>query len=308
VPLCAPSGAGRAPAGPEGACRPNTARRDLLAFYQGAHSFNGARDVILSELHKEVFSQAAPAAGGVTPQPQPQRSCDCAQVPSCCVNATSGVAYFHSKSHWHPVMPLGFAATTSWMQRSRFCICPPGDVPYNKRYFQAVLAGCVPAVFSFTSQVRNERNWWKPRKGPGQADIDPFHRQINHSELAIEIVINGDADYKGFVQQLRRVPDDVVEAKQRAIERARHQLLYDVSGSQPDAFSAMLRQLLRMLTHLPVDSGGDAERVLLRRPDRGPTFGLWHTHSHGRGGQRAGRPDGGGDAPAPAGRRRAGQS
>jgi hypothetical protein len=52
------------------------------------------------------------------------------------------VAYFYSKSHFLPVTPLSFSETISWMQRSRFCLCPPGDVPYNKRYFTALLSGC----------------------------------------------------------------------------------------------------------------------------------------------------------------------
>ena len=43
------------------------------------------------------------------------------------------------------------------MQRSRLCLCPPGDVPYNKRYFTALLAGCVPVLFSFPSQLKGER-------------------------------------------------------------------------------------------------------------------------------------------------------
>ena len=117
VPLCSDS-ASRKP------CRPNTANKELFAFYQGAHSFNGVRDLILAEMHRVVFGQASRTAA---------TACDCRAKPSCCVNASSRVAFFHSRSHWHPVTPLGFGATIEWMQRSRFCICPPGDVPYNKR-------------------------------------------------------------------------------------------------------------------------------------------------------------------------------
>lgn len=156
--------------------------------------------------------------------------------------------------------------------------CPPRG---SKRYFTALLAGCVPVLFSFQSQVgerctlsnqpgtpraamtalpvcaqvRGERNWWKPRKGPGQRDIDPFYEQINHSELAVEVTINTDADYKGFVDRLRAVPTALVEAKQRAIERVRGLLLYDVSGSSEDAFTCLLRQLMPVLAGLPEERG-----------------------------------------------------
>ena len=213
--------------------------QDLFAFYQGAQSFNGFRAHFIDVLHRNVFG----AGNG--------KACDCGLQPSCCVNATSGVAYFHSGSHWLPTTPLGFRSTVEWMQRSRFCLCPPGDVPYNKRYFTALLAGCVPVVFSFRSQLGPaERNWWKPLKGPGQRDIDPFYQQINHTKLAVEIFVD-ERDAKGsiahFLDALREVPDAVVEAKQRAIERVRHLLLYNMNGSKEDAFTCALRQLLRML-------------------------------------------------------------
>jgi len=106
-------------------------------------------------------------------------------------------------------------------------------------------------VFSFRSQIGPaERNWWKPLKGPGQRDVDPFYNQINHTKLAIEIFVD-ERDAKGsiehFLDQLRAVPDAVVEAKQRAIEKVRHLLLFDPTGSREDAFTCALRQILHML-------------------------------------------------------------
>ena len=262
VPLCSVPGETGPSVAPNRPCRANSAAKELLAFYQGAHSFNGARDLILKELREAVFSSSGGSGGNAT--------CDCGRTPACCVNATSRVAFFHTRSHWHPVTPLGFAATIQWMQRSKFCVCPPGDVPYNKRYFTAILAGCVPVLFSFRSQVAHERNWWKPKKGPGQRDIDPFHGQINHTALGVEFRIDNEKeDFRGFVDKLRDVPDEVVEAKQREIERVRHLLLYDMSGSREDAFTCMLRQTIRMLAALPSRrDGAQNEPAPLKRPDR----------------------------------------
>ena len=186
------------------------------------------------------------------------------------MNRSSGVAFFHTRSHWHPVTPLGFGATVEWMQRSRFCVCPPGDVPYNKRYFTALLAGCVPVLFSFRSQVHGERNWWKPRKGPGQRSIDPFYSQINHTALGVVLQAESEADIKGFIERLRAIPDAVVEQKQRAIERVRHLLLYDMSGSREDAFTCMLREIINGLSKLPDD---EPRRAPLRFPDQRLPFG-----------------------------------
>lgn len=283
-----------------GRCRPNTADKELLLFYQGAHSFNGIREAILGELHTAVFDPSAMpskmatlasaatvtsssgrvtkrGAGGTDSRTAASRTrandgqCDCARDVECCVNRSSRVAFFHSRSHWHPVTPLGFGATIEWMQRSRFCVCPPGDVPYNKRYFTALLAGCVPVLFSFRSQIRAERNWWKPRKGPGQRDVDPFFAQINHSELGIVLHADTEADIKGFIDKLREIPDAVVRAKQRAIERVRHLLLYDMSGSREDAFTCMLRQVIKHLSGLA--HGSDERRVQLQLPDNRLPFG-----------------------------------
>ena len=52
---------------------------------------------------------------------------------------------------------------------------------------------------------------------------------------------------RGFIERLRSVPPELIEAKQRAIERVRHRLLYDPTGARPDAFSMMLRELVRVL-------------------------------------------------------------
>ena len=110
--------------------------------------------------------------------------------------------------------------------------------------YEALDAGCVPVLFSFPSQIRGETNWWKPNKGPGQRDIDPFYSQINHSELVVDIPMVPGASVRGVFDRLHLIPDSVVKAKQRAIERIRHLLLYDMNGSRPDAFTLTLLQLL----------------------------------------------------------------
>ena len=125
-------------------CRANTARRQLLLFYQGAHvAGNDIRNEVLRELSVAAF-------GGGLDDNSASTSCSCAAEPSCCVNASSGVAFFHTRSHWHPQLPLSHSQTALWMQRSTFCVCPGGDVTYNQRYFLALLAGCVPVIFGFT--------------------------------------------------------------------------------------------------------------------------------------------------------------
>ena len=37
--------------------------------------------------------------------------------------------------------------TLDWMQRSLFCLQPPGDSPTRKSFYDAILAGCIPVLF-----------------------------------------------------------------------------------------------------------------------------------------------------------------
>ena len=101
--------------------------------------------------------------------------------------------------------------------------------------------------------TRGELHRWKQRRGPaGHVEQEPFWSIINHTDLVVEI--DGRGGVKGFIDKLRSVPAAEVEEKQRRIEAVRHHLLYNMEGSQPDAFSATLRQLV---AHLPPRARGE---------------------------------------------------
>ena len=192
----------------------------LLRHLQGAHvAGNDIRNEVLKELSIAAF-------GGGLDDNSASTSCSCAVDPTCCVNTSSGVAFFHTRSHWHPQLPLSHSQTATWMQRSTFCVCPGGDVTYNQRYFLALLAGCVPVIFGFTptetalgvgrvrgptetagrvrgptetagrarggvSGVRGSVSGrpavsWWKPKGPSNEGINPFAAEIDHSELVVE--------------------------------------------------------------------------------------------------------------------------
>ena len=260
----------RAPAR-DGSCRSSVAsERPLLLFYQGAHADNSFRGRVLRELRRVVYGAdrrnesrrasrgesggaASPSALATPASDRPAAPpckcadrCNCAARPRCCVNEGAGLAFFHVGSHWAPQPPLDWSQTVAWMQRARFCLCPGGDTPYTKRFFLALLAGCVPVVFAFPSypKARQRFNWWQPG-GPANDDMYPFANRINYSELVLELP---PAHLDGFVERLRAVPDNVVEWKQRRIEEVRHSLIYDTSGAQAaDAFTMVLRELIEKL-------------------------------------------------------------
>ncbi|KAL3910205.1 MAG: hypothetical protein SGPRY_009142, partial [Prymnesium sp.] len=90
---------------------------------------------------------------------------------------------------------------------------------------------------------------------------EPFWSTINHSSLVVEL--DGENGITGFLGQLQRISLDEIERKQRRIDAVRHLLLFDTSGSQPDAFSVALRELMAGLA-----SRGPDERLISRALQR----------------------------------------
>ncbi|CAE7368016.1 IRX7, partial [Symbiodinium pilosum] len=54
------------------------------------------------------------------------------------------------------------------MMRSIFCPVVQGDVPHQKRLFDAVLTGCIPVVVAFPSHVQGLVSWWLPQGPPAE--------------------------------------------------------------------------------------------------------------------------------------------
>ena len=135
------------------------------------------------------------------------------------------VAYFYTQSHWHPVTPLGFAATVEWMQRSPFCLCPPGDVPYNKRYFTALLAGCIPVLFA----PEQDRLW--PLHWGGWRDASRV--MLDTRRATAEPSYVGDA--------LRAIPASAVDAMRATIHKRAGAFRYSLEDVRGDAVHVLLR-------------------------------------------------------------------
>ena len=81
---------------------------------------------------------------------------------------------------------LTSAERMGYMANSSLCICPPGDFPYAQRFYQALLALCVPVVFAFESHVSGEVSWYKPG-GPTVSDSLPFSWRIDYTRAVIQV-------------------------------------------------------------------------------------------------------------------------
>jgi hypothetical protein len=50
------------------------------------------------------------------------------------------------------------------MKRSKFCLCPAGDLMWSMRFYEALLCKCIPIVDRFEESYRNEEEEKIPYK------------------------------------------------------------------------------------------------------------------------------------------------
>jgi len=96
--------------------------------------------------------------------------------------------------------------TTLW--DSLFCLLPRGDSAATKRFFAAVIAGCIPVVISDLIPL-------------------PFSRRIRYESIMVRIT-EARMMLKAFslVNYLRRMPEQRIQSMRREMVRVRHSLWY----------------------------------------------------------------------------------
>lgn len=60
--------------------------------------------------------------------------------------------------------------TLDWMQRSIFCLQPPGDSPTRKSFYDAIISGCIPVLFEQKNKIKY-----------------PFERSLDYSQFTVSI-------------------------------------------------------------------------------------------------------------------------
>ncbi|XP_024531286.1 probable xyloglucan galactosyltransferase GT11 [Selaginella moellendorffii] len=115
--------------------------------------------------------------------------------------------------------------------RSVFCLMPPGDSPTRKAFFDGLVAGCIPVVFS-EHTAYTQYLWHLPRDPESYSIFFPHHS-----------VIDGSID---VIQELARIPAARVRSLQDAVARIIPRIIYAKSSldGYPDAFDIALEKLL----------------------------------------------------------------
>eukprot|EP00668_Euglena_longa_P033782 GGOE01043414.1.p1 GENE.GGOE01043414.1~~GGOE01043414.1.p1 ORF type:complete len:290 (-),score=36.10 GGOE01043414.1:58-927(-) len=154
------------------------------------------------------------------------------------------------------------------MANSVFVLCPPGDWPFQKRFFDTLLNGAIPVVIR--RRCRNGVTWFShlPAENSHRSFFScPTKWLVKHSYPTLPVpwaslVVEVDLDALlatnfSLVEHLVAVPQREIEEKLERIARVRNWFLYDFEGTTEDAFSILLRNLDSQLrlgkhrTHVP---------------------------------------------------------
>ena len=138
------------------------------------------------------------------------------------------------------------------MLSSIFCPVLPGDVPYRIKFTHAILAGCLPVVVDFPSYVRGLTSWWKPYAAPYVFNV-PFPDKVNYPKFAVTVPwSDSDVFPETVLQTLLSIGPEEIQERQRAMEETRNFNIYDWSGTEPDAFTAVLDRFVDLMDGVAV--------------------------------------------------------
>merc|ERR1712066_510391 len=98
------------------------------------------------------------------------------------------------------------------MFRSVFCPVVQGDVPHQKRLFDAMLTGCIPVVAAFPAHEEGQVSWWLPG-GPPIERMVPFPDDIDYRSFVLEVPMQVVEEGR-IVQTLLQVSDTEIKARQ----------------------------------------------------------------------------------------------
>ena len=119
--------------------------------------------------------------------------------------------------------------TISWMRRSVFCLQPPGDSPTRKSFYDAVVSGCIPVLFSMNLTVKY-----------------PFHPRFNHNDFTVTIDTDKVLSGVPIYDMLSMIDKDTIRKKQESLYSVMlaYQYSYPVtSGRHRDAMQYILDKI-----------------------------------------------------------------
>jgi len=144
------------------------------------------------------------------------------------------------------------SAKKTWekYRSSYFCPILEGDMPFQKRFFDVVLSGCLPVVVAFPAAGGNPHHSWFKNNTLGYNFTHPFSSMIRYSEFVVQIDDLGD-----IVSTLHQLLKDPVTIRrmQTALGKVVSKFSYGLGRdfmAPGDAFDTLLLSLEDYVKHL----------------------------------------------------------
>ena len=137
----------------------------------------------------------------------------------------------------------------SSMANSIFTICAPGDLPFQKRFFDAILMCTIPIVVSRENE-EGEKVYWSNIKDRNFSHIQKMTSveesypkvDILYSDIVVEV--DGKVIDEGAMMDfLEKIPSEEIQMKLKRIGEVRNRFVYDLDGTTEDAFSKILEEM-----------------------------------------------------------------
>lgn len=154
--------------------------------------------------------------------------------------------------------------TFDYYNTSIFCPCLPGDLSWQKRFFDAILNGCIPVVLKFdTPNLVGGKSWFLPEGESGElASVQqtyPFARgvfgdqydvEINYESFVVEIPIdvNKQENVSGIMKTMELILANPTELRKRQLAMMKYALGFTYGMGQDahqydDAFAHILKAI-----------------------------------------------------------------
>ena len=134
----------------------------------------------------------------------------------------------------------------SWKEAgSIFVLCPPGDLPYQKRFFDALIRCSIPVVVKRELAGIGETYWSNVIYDKiSSRNVTASYPKMDFPYSDIVVEVDGKTiDEGGLMEFLERIPMEEIETKLKKIGEVRNRFVYDLDGTTEDAFSNMLETL-----------------------------------------------------------------
>jgi reversibly glycosylated polypeptide/UDP-arabinopyranose mutase len=134
------------------------------------------------------------------------------------------------------------------MANSIFTICAPGDLPFQKRFFDAILMCTIPIVVSRENE-EGEKVYWSNTRGKfannqRMTSVEESFPKVDFSYSDIVVEVDGKViDEGGMMDFLEKIPSEEINMKLKRFAEVRNRFVYDLDGTTEDAFSKILKEM-----------------------------------------------------------------